>query len=159
MIKEINMKSILLLLVTVLIAFAVQGQTPQDKEQVEKVVIAFQQGFNEGSFRNAESYTTVDWVHVNPFGGITKGRDSTLADVRYVHREFLKGVTMNIQSMEIQFPIKETAIAIVRHKIDNYTTPDGVLHSNEIHVKTYVIVKQKGKWLLALDQNTIKPGK
>ena len=80
----------------ILIPFATDGQTAQDKEDVEKVVIAFQEGFNEGSFKNAESYTTIDWVHINPFGGITKGRDSTLADVRYVHQGFLKGVTMKM---------------------------------------------------------------
>ena len=151
------MKTASILFIAIIIAFAGNAQPPKDREQVEKVVLAFQEGFNDGSFKNAESYTTVDWIHINPFGGITNGRDSTLADVRYVHREFLKGVTMSIQSMQIQFPAKETAIAIVKHKIDNYTTPDGVLHANEIHVKTYVIVKQKGKWLLALDQNTINP--
>lgn len=64
---------------------------------------------------------------------------------------------MKIQSMEIQFPGKNIAIAIVTHKMDNYTTPDGILHANETHVKTYVIVKQNEKWLLAPDQNTIKP--
>ena len=153
------MKFFSILFLAALISFAAKGQKAQDKEQVKKVVVAFQEGFNEGGFKNAESYTTADWVHINPFGGITWGRDSTLADVRYVHQVFLKGVTMTIQSMEIQFPTNETAVAIVRHKMDNYTTPDGVLHANETHVKTYVIVKQKEKWLLALDQNTIMPGK
>jgi uncharacterized protein (TIGR02246 family) len=151
------MKLFFIYLVPTLISFAVKAQNSKDKEQVEKVVIAFQNGFNEGGFKNAESYTAKDWVHINPFGGITKGRDTVLADVRNVHQRFLKGVTMNIQSMEIQFPGKEIAIAVVAHKMGNYTTPDGVLHANELHVKTYVIVKQQDKWLLALDQNTIKP--
>ena len=42
------------------------------------------------------------------------------------------------------------------HKSDSYVTPeDGVKHENERQIKTYVIVKRNGKWLLALDQNTI----
>jgi uncharacterized protein (TIGR02246 family) len=145
-----------------LLAFAnfivtiIHGQTEQDKEQVKKVVLAFQDGFNEGSFRNAESYTTVDWEHINPFGGITKGRDSTLADVRRVHQTFLKGVTMKAESIDIRFPVSNVAIAVVVHQINNYTTPDGVQHTNEKHMKSYVIVKQKDKWLLTLDHNTIK---
>ena len=64
---------------------------------------------------------------------------------------------MKIESMVIRFAGEKTAIAVVIHKMNNYTTPDGVLHANETHVKTYVIVKQKGNWLLTLDQNTIRP--
>ena len=132
-------------------------QTSKNEEHVRKVVIAFQEGFNEGSFKNAQDYTTTDWEHINPFGGITRGRDSTLADVRAVRQTFLNGVTMKIESMTIRFVTPDVAIAVVFHKMDNYATPDGVHHNNEIHTKTYVIVKQKGKWLLTLDQNTIKP--
>ena len=42
------------------------------------------------------------------------------------------------------------------HTSDTYITPeDGIKHENEKQVKTYIIVKQKGEWLLTLDQNTI----
>jgi hypothetical protein len=47
------------------------------------------------------------------------------------------------------------ALADVIHKVTSYTTPEGVKHENERHVKTYVLVKQKGKWLLTHDHNTI----
>ena len=63
---------------------------------------------------------------------------------------------MKLESMEIRFPVPNVAIAIVVHQMDNYTTPDGVQHKNEKHMKSYIIVKQNGKWLLTLDQNTIK---
>lgn len=139
-----------------MIVSMVYGQTAQDKELVKKVVLAFEEDFNEGSFQNADSYSTMDWEHINPFGGITKGRDSTLADVRRVHQTFLKGVTMKVESMDIRFPAPNLAIAIVVHKVDNFTTPDGVQHNGEKHMKSYVIIKQKGKWLLTLDHNTIK---
>ncbi len=46
----------------------------------------------------------------------------------------------------------------VIHKVDNYTTPDGVKHENERHIKTYVVVKKKGRWLLAQDHNTVIQG-
>ena len=147
---------LLLFLFANLIASTLYAQTGQDKEQVKKVVLAFQDDFNEGSFRNAVNYTTVDWEHINPFGGITRGRDSTLADVRRVHQTFLKGVTMKLESMDIRFPVASVAVAVVVHQIDNFTTPDGVQHNNEKHTKSYLIVKQKGKWLLTLDHNTIR---
>lgn len=150
------MKQLFLLAFAGLILLESTGQTPKDEDQVKKVVIAFQEGFNEGSFKNAQDYTTPDWEHINPFGGITKGRDATLADVRRVHQTFLKGVTMKVVSMDIRFPAPNVAIAVVIHQMDNYTTPDGVQHNGEKHTKSYVIVKQKDKWLLTLDHNTIK---
>jgi uncharacterized protein (TIGR02246 family) len=86
---------------------------------------------------------------------LTKGRDSVLKLVRAVHQTFLKGVTMKIESMNIRFVAPGVAIADVIHQVDNYITPDGAHHENERHIKTYVLVKQRGKWLLTQDHNTI----
>ena len=144
------MKAFLLLTTMSFLSFLSKGQSSQDKEAVKKVVIAFQQDFNEGSFKNAAAYSTVDWDHINPVGGIDKGRDSVLKTVRAVHQTFLKGVTMRIESMAIRFITPDVAIADVIHKVDNYTTPDEIKHENERHIKTYVVVKKKGKWLLTL---------
>jgi uncharacterized protein (TIGR02246 family) len=130
------------------------SQTASDSQQVKKVIYAFQEDFNEGSFKKAEDYTTPDWVHINPGGGIDKGRDSVLKVVRAVHQTFLKDVSMRIESLDIRFITTDVAIANVIHNVDDYTTPDGVLHDNERHVKSYIVVKQKGKWLLYQDQNT-----
>lgn len=138
--------------------FVSKGQSSQDKEAVKKVVLAFQNDFNDGSFKYADSYSTPDWRHINPGGGIDKGQDSVLITVRAVHQGFLKGVTMQIESMDIRFITPEVAIADVVHKMDKYTTPDGMRHENERQIKTYVVVKQKEKWLLAQDHNTIIQG-
>jgi len=135
-----------------------KGQTAKDKEAVKKVVIAFQDDFNDGSFKNAASYSTTDWEHINPGGGIDKGRDSVLKTVRAVHQTFLKGVTMQIESMDIRFPIPNVAIANVIHRVTDYTTPDGVKHENVRQIKTYVVVKKKEKWLLTQDNNTTIQG-
>ena len=152
------MKAFLLLTTMSFLSFLSKGQSSQDKEAVKKVVITFQEDFNDGSFKNAAAYSTTDWKHINPGGGIDKGRDSVLKTVRAVHQTFLKGVTMLIESMDIRFITPDVAIADVIHKVDNYTTPDGVKHENERHIKTYVVVKKKGKWLLAQDHNTVIQG-
>ena len=65
---------------------------------------------------------------------------------------------MQIESMDIRFLTADAAIADVIHKVDTYTTPDGVRHENERHIKTYVVVKKKGRWLLAQDHNTVIQG-
>src|SRR5215212_9688740 len=152
------MKPFLLLITINFLSFVTKGQSSQDKEAVKKVVTAFQEDFNDGSFKNAAAYSTTDWEHINPGGGIDKGRDSVLKTVRAVHQTFLKGVTMRIESMDIRFLTLDVAIADVIHKVDNYTTPDGVKHENERDIKTYVVVKKKGKWLLAQDHNTVIQG-
>ena len=61
---------------------------------------------------------------------------------------------MRIESMDIRFITTDVAIADVIHNVDTYTTPDGVKHENPRHIKTYVVVKKKGKWLLTHDHNT-----
>ena len=152
------MKTFLFLTAVSFLSFVCKAQNSQDKEAVKKVVIAFQEDFNEGSFKNAAAYSTTDWEHINPGGGIDKGRDSVLKTVRAVHQAFLKGVTMRIESMDIRFLTPDVAIADVIHMVDTYTTPDGVKHENERHIKTYVVVKKKGNWLLAQDHNTIIQG-
>lgn len=149
------MKALFLFATICCSSFFCQGQNSQDKTAVKKVVLDFQDDFNEGSFKKAPSYSTPDWRHINPLGGIDKGRDSVLLNVRGVHQTFLKNVTMKIESMDIRFIAANVAIADVIHQVDTYTTPDGVKHENERHIKTYVIVKKNGKWLLAQDHNTI----
>jgi hypothetical protein len=70
-----------------LIAFwpiAVSGQNQSDEQLVKGVVIAFQKDFNDGSFKDAINYTTEDWEHLNPFGGITKGRNEVLKEFRLI---------------------------------------------------------------------------
>ncbi len=122
---------------------------------VKEVVITFQKDFNDGSFKNAINYTTDDWEHLNPMGGITKGRNDVLKEVRMVHQDFLKGVTMTIESMTVRFITPDVAVADVIHKMDDYELPKGALHQNQRQLKTYIIIRQNGKWLLTHDQNTI----
>jgi len=58
--------------------------------------------------------------------------------------------------MTVHLITHDVALVNVIHKSDSYITPeDGMKHENEKQMKTYVVVKHNGKWLLALDQNTI----
>jgi len=147
------MKLWLFLTTLPLLSLFCNGQHTQDREAVKKVIIAFQKDYNAG-FESAALYTTLDWEHINPEGGMSKGRDSVLMDVRHVHKSFLKGVVMQIETMEINFPLNDVAVANVVHKVSTYTTPDGFKHENERQLKTYVVVRKKGEWLLYQDHAT-----
>jgi uncharacterized protein (TIGR02246 family) len=149
------MKNFLWVVVISMFSLMGKAQNLKDRNAVKEVVLSFQEDFNEGSFKNAAAYSTLDWRHINPVGGIEKGRENVLADVRAVHKTFLKGVTMKIENIEIRFVTSHAAIADVIHQVDRYTTPDGVTHENERQIKTYVIIKKKRKWLLTQDHNTV----
>ncbi|WP_194775691.1 SgcJ/EcaC family oxidoreductase [Pararhodonellum marinum] len=149
------MKMLLLFSVLNLIFNFAGAQSLSDKEEVKNVIVAFQDDFNEGAFRNAHSYSTVDWVHINPGGGITKGREEVLMEVQEVHQRILKGVTMTIDRMDIRFVAPTVAVAVVIHLISPFELPIGVLNENQRNTKTYIIVKQNDKWLLAHDHNTV----
>ena len=127
-----------------------------DEQPVREVVKSFVTDYNNGNFKNAPSYTTDDWVHINPGGGITRGRDEVLKEVRAIHKTMLRGVSIMTESMTVHFVTHDVALVNAIHKSDSYITPeDGMKHENERQMKTYVVVKHNEKWLLALDQNTI----
>jgi uncharacterized protein (TIGR02246 family) len=127
-----------------------------DEQLVREVVKAFVADYNNGDFKNAPTYTIDDWVHINSGGGITRGRDKVLKEVKAIQKIMLKGVSITIESMTVRFVTPDVALVDAVHKSDSYVTPeDGVKHENEKQMKTYVVVKHNGKWLLALDQNTI----
>lgn len=135
------------------------GQNSHNEQLIKSVVLAFQDDFNEGGFKNAEFYTTKEWIHINPGGGITKGRNAVLKEVRTVHQTFLKGVSLIIESITIRFLTSNVAIANVVHKSSDYELPQGIIHQNERQRKTYILVKKQNKWFLTLDQNTVIAGK
>jgi hypothetical protein len=66
------MKSFLFLTITSFISFSSIGQSARDRESVKEVVIAFQEDFNEGTFKNASNYATVDWEHMGPMAALVE---------------------------------------------------------------------------------------
>lgn len=131
------------------------SQSSKDEQLVKNVVLAYQDDYNDGGFKNVESYTTIDWEHINPIGGITKGRDEVMKELRPLCQTILKGVSLTVESVTVRFLSPTVAIANVVHKCSDYEFPPGVKHQNERHMKTYTMVKKQSKWLLTLDQNTI----
>jgi uncharacterized protein (TIGR02246 family) len=129
-------------------------ETQANEDSVRRVIQNFQDDFNEGTFKNAENYTTTDWVHITPRGNADIGRESTLKDVRGVHQSFLKDISMTTDSLKIRFIKPDVALVTAYHTMDDFVTPDNVKHVNEVNIKSYVVVKQDGNWLLTLDHNT-----
>ena len=125
-----------------------------DKETgVRTAIRAFYKAFDDG-FVGPADYATEDWNHINPYGGRDRGREATLKTVRGVHQTFLKGTTDTIENMDIRFAADDVAVGTVTSVVSPFTSPDGVKHGVEQYVRTFVVVKRNGRWLIMQDHNT-----
>jgi uncharacterized protein (TIGR02246 family) len=124
--------------------------------EVRGAVERFYGAFNAHGFDRAAEFTTDDWVHINPSGGVTRGRAAVLAELREVHGSFLKGVTDTPDSIAVRFATPDVAVATVPSRMTPFTTPDGVRHVDERQVRTFVVVRRAGAWRIMQDQNTVR---
>jgi uncharacterized protein (TIGR02246 family) len=147
------MKVLLCAAITLVFAVEVMAQASEDK-RVRQAVEAFYAAFNAHGFDRAKDYTTEDWYHINPLGGSTRGREAVLKELQEVHSTFLKGVSDTIEDMNVRFATPDVAVATVTSQMSTFTTPDGVTHENEKHIRTFVVVKRSNRWLIMQDQNT-----
>jgi len=67
----------------------------------------------------------------------------------------LKGVTDTVEEMDVRFATADVAIVTAISRMSSYTTPGGETHRNERYVRTFIVVKRSGRWLIQQDQNTI----
>jgi len=51
---------------------------------------------------------------------------------------------------------RDAAIATVPSRVSAYTTPDGRRHENERQIRTFVVVRERGRWRIAQDHNTVR---
>ena len=129
------------------------ARSENDETAARKPVELFYAAFDQG-FVGPADFAAEDWVHINPYGGWTRGRTNVLKEVRAVHATFLKGVTDKIERTEVRLVSREVAVVTVVSLMSTFTTPDGVNHENEQHIRTFVVVKRSGRWLVIQDQNT-----
>jgi uncharacterized protein (TIGR02246 family) len=130
------------------------AQAGGDEKRVREVVRSFYADFNSHGWTHAVNYTTEDWVHINPLGGWTRGRDAVLKELEQVHSTFLKGVSDAIQDLDVKFANPEVAVATVTSQMSTFTTPDGTKHENEQHIRTFILVRRDDRWMIMQDQNT-----
>jgi uncharacterized protein (TIGR02246 family) len=121
--------------------------------KVRAAVMEFYTGFDQGFVKPAD-FATEDWNHISPYGGRDRGRDATLKTVREVHGSFLKGTTDRVEAMDIRYAANDVAIATATSVMSPFTSPDGVKHGTERHIRTFVVVRREGRWLIMQDHNT-----
>lgn len=150
------MKLLPAVLASLCLAASSLAQPAGEEAQVRDAVRSFYDAFNSHDFQRVPQFTTDDWVHVNPTGGRTQGRKAVLAELEEVHSTFLKGVTDTPEETSVRFATPDVAVVTVPSRMSTFTTPDGVKHENERQIRTFVVVKRDGRWLIMQDQNTIR---
>jgi uncharacterized protein (TIGR02246 family) len=121
--------------------------------EVRTTIQKFYDSFNDG-FVGPADYATEDWNHINPNGGRTEGRDATLRRVREVHQTFLKGARESIERIDVRFATDDVAIGTIMSISSPFTAPDGTNHPVQRGIRTFVVVKRAGRWLIMQDHNT-----
>ena len=141
------------------LAFCVEAlaQNEPAERPVRQAVKSFYTAFDNG-FKGEITFATEDWNHINPYGGWTRGRENVLKEVREVHLTFLKDVSDSVEEMSVRFATPNVAVVTVNSVMSTYVTPDGIKHDNERHIRTFVVVKRGGRWLVMQDQNTTIAG-
>jgi uncharacterized protein (TIGR02246 family) len=147
-----------LAMVSILTAAALAQAWSPDERAVRQTVEAFYNAFKSHSFQKAAEFASEDWNHINPYGGRTRGRDAVLHELEEVHSTFLKGVSDNIEEMDVRSAGRDAAVVTVTSRMTTFTTPDGVKHENERHIRTFVVVRRNGHWAIMQDQNTVVTG-
>lgn len=149
------MKSLIAAIVISTMSAVAGAQTVSPEGPVRETVQAFYAAFNSHGFNHAADFTTDDWNHINPYGGRTHGRAEVLKELHQVHSTFLHGVSDTIEAMDVRFANKDAAIATVTSRMSAFTSPDGVTHTNERHIRTFILAKRGARWLIMQDQNTL----
>ena len=142
-------------IITLGLLVLVPGAVLSDNQEpaVRTAIRAFYMAFDDGFVAPAD-YATEDWNHINPYGDRDRGREATLKTVRGVHQTFLKGTTDTIENMDIRFAAEDVAVGTVTSVMSPFTSPDRVKHGVERHIRTFVVVKRAGRWLIMQDHNT-----
>jgi uncharacterized protein (TIGR02246 family) len=147
------LKPITIILIGLIFVMPLVALGDDRQAAVRTTIQAFYKAFDDG-FIGPADYATEDWNHINPYGGRDRGREATLKTVRSVHQSFLKGTTDTIEKMDIRFATGDVAIGTVTSFMSPFTSPDGVKHGLERHIRTFVVVKRENRWLIMQDHNT-----
>jgi uncharacterized protein (TIGR02246 family) len=125
-----------------------------DDEAIRATVRTFENGWNNHNMDTMFQAFRPDADWVNVVGMWWQG----LADVRLAHRAYhetiFKDTPLHIEAVQVRLVTADVAIAVVRWKKGSFLPPDGRLRPAGQDLMSLVLVKQKGRWLIAHGHNT-----
>ena len=136
-----------------LIGFA-QGKT-KDEQAIRDVALGFEKAWNQHDLDAMFKSFTDDAEWVNIVGMHWVG----LADVKKAHKVFhetmFKNTELKIENITVRKISNDTAIALLDLAMGDFTTPSGQVTKNSKDRLSLILVKKKGRWLIAHGHNTV----
>jgi uncharacterized protein (TIGR02246 family) len=153
------MKKVLFVLLVSTFISTAYAQTAADKEAVNQVANAAANSWKNHDYKDMSSYTTEEVYFINPAGMLWKGRADVQKSFQQMHNTFFKNTALTEESRDIQFVTPTVAVVTAVSKVGTFYPPDGVDNGHnksggDRSLGTMMVVKQKGKWLLAGGQVT-----
>ena|SRR5213592_2151885 len=142
-----------ILIAVAMLANPAESTSEPRRDEVLRPVLAFYDAFNDG-FNGPATFAAESWSHINPNGGWTRGREAVLAEVRQVHRTFLKGVTDTPLQTEVRYAGSDAAVVTVVSMSSSFDLPGRGRVEGQKAIRTFVVVRDGGAWKVIQDQST-----
>ena len=131
-----------------------QGKT-KDEQAIRDVAFGFEKGWNQHDMDAMFKSFTDDAEWVNIVGMHWVG----LADVKKAHKVFhetmFKNTELKIENITVRKISNDTAVALLDLAMGDFTTPSGQVTKDSKDRLSLILVKKKGRWLIAHGHNTV----
>jgi len=156
------MKTITILIFSLLFCFTVVGQTADDEQQLKDIIQKLENQWNKDdfSFFTDETYTP-DAILINPLGAVWNGQAEIAKGIAAVSDILLKNFGTKYTVKDIRFMAPTVAFVIVHAADQNERDvyfPDGTKGGTKDHksesIAFHTFVKQNDAWRIASTQIT-----
>lgn len=145
------------MILTLLLLPVGSARAASPEADVQSTLKKFVAAFNDGFANPADEYAALDWNHIAPDGERTQGRETTLKRIRELHQGFLKGAKEEVESVDVKFPARDVAVATAVSLYTLVRPPTQSMPRTQRGIRTFVLVRRSGRWLIVQDQNTPIP--
>ena len=127
----------------------------KDQKAIKDVAFKFEKTWNDHNMDAMFDLFIEDAEWVNIVGMYWVGR----ADVKKAHQDFhatmFKNTPLKIDEITVRKITSDTAVAVLNLSMGDFTTPSGETIKNSKDRLSLILVKQKGRWLIAHGHNTV----
>jgi uncharacterized protein (TIGR02246 family) len=127
---------------------------PGDEAAIRQVMAAMEDAWNRHDMSAWSAAFTEDADFVNVAGKYRKGRAEIDKLNAEQHRTTLKDTTQRYSDVRIRFLTLEIAVVHRSWRMSGYTDPAGASRPAHEGVAINVMVKDRGRWMIAAFQNT-----
>ena len=129
---------------------AAQGQ---DEAAIDGVEAALQEAWNRHDAKAFASFFSEDADCVNVVGWWWKGRPQIESKVAEAHAFMFRDSTLTNNEIHIRFLTSQIAVVHVRWSMVGNRNPDGTPGQARKGLRTHILQKLEGKWLIAAFNN------